>query len=172
VVAFYGFQGKKVDKSGNEDLSKAIIQWVFKEQGVLRLSNVTHHKAGEKGPPASYTITEDAVYSVVIEELENGVWKGYAAKDIQLEFVRIDPFVRTFLTQADGKGKYEAKFKIPDVYGVYQFKVDYNRKGYTFLSSATQVRPLHVFDQSEPPYSVLLQPNQLLPALQLAFSSS
>ena len=30
-------------------------------------------------------------------------------------------------------------FKVPDVYGVFQFKVDYNRIGYTHLYSATQV---------------------------------
>jgi oligosaccharyltransferase complex subunit beta len=133
-------------KSGNEDLVKALTQWVFKETGVLRLSNVTHHKAGERGPPSSYTITEDVVYSVVIEELQDGVWTGYKATDIQLEFVRIDPFVRTALKAVSGRanGLYETRFKIPDVYGVFQFKIDYQRKGYTFLSSATQVsvRPL------------------------------
>jgi len=31
------------------------------------------------------------------------------------------------------------KFKVPDVYGVFQFKVDYNRVGYTRIKSATQV---------------------------------
>lgn len=128
-----------MEKSGNEDLSKTLSRWVFKEQGVLRLSNVSHHKAGEKNAPSSYTITEDVVFSVVIEELEDGVWKGYPGEDVQLEFVRIDPFVRIFLKKVDSKGKFQAKFKIPDVYGVYQFKVEYNRKGYTFLSSATQV---------------------------------
>ena len=39
----------------------------------------------------------------------------------QLEFVRIDPFVRLTLTPKNGK--FEGKFTIPDVYGVYQFKV-------------------------------------------------
>lgn len=33
-----------------------------------------------------------------------------------------------------------ATFKVPDVYGVYQFKIDYNRMGYTRVQSATQVR--------------------------------
>ncbi|EAW94937.1 dolichyl-diphosphooligosaccharide-protein glycosyltransferase, isoform CRA_b [Homo sapiens] len=62
--------------------------------------------------------------------------------DIQLEFVRIDPFVRTFLKKKGGK--YSVQFKLPDVYGVFQFKVDYNRLGYTHLYSSTQVsvRPL------------------------------
>ena len=38
------------------------------------------------------------------------------------------------------EGKYSTKFKLPDVYGVYQFRVDYNRIGYTHLFSTTQVR--------------------------------
>lgn len=37
------------------------------------------------------------------------------------------------------EGRFVAKFKIPDVYGVYQFRVDYNRIGYTHLFSTTQV---------------------------------
>lgn len=78
------------------------------------------------------------VYKIGIEIYENGKWKPFAANDVQLEFVRIDPFVRTTL-RSNSNGIYEAKFKIPDVYGVYQFKVDYDRVGYTRLYSTTQV---------------------------------
>lgn len=132
--------GQKFEKSGNEALSRALCDWVFKENGVLRLSNITHHLAGDVSPPAEYTITENVVYRAVIEELKNGIWTGYVADDVQLEFVRIDPFVRTSLKRVPGaSGLYESKFKIPDVYGVFQFKINYHRKGYTFLTSATQV---------------------------------
>ncbi|EDL80873.1 rCG30980, isoform CRA_d [Rattus norvegicus] len=81
-------------------------------------------------------------YSIVIEQLSNGKWVPFDGDDIQLEFVRIDPFVRTFLKRKGGK--YSVQFKLPDVYGVFQFKVDYNRLGYTHLYSSTQVsvRPL------------------------------
>lgn len=83
------------------------------------------------------------VYTIEIDILDEGKWKPYNADDIQLEFVRIDPFIRTTLKRQPS-GAYQAKFKIPDVYGVYQFKVDYNRIGYTHLYSTTQVsvRPL------------------------------
>lgn len=83
------------------------------------------------------------IYSIEVEILENGLWKPFNADDIQLEFVRIDPFIRTTLKRQPN-GIYEARFKIPDVYGVYQFKVDYDRIGYTRLFSTTQVsvRPL------------------------------
>lgn len=41
-------------------------------------------------------------------------------------------------------GVFFAHFKLPDVYGVYKFQVDYSRVGYTRLFSTSQVsvRPL------------------------------
>lgn len=135
---------KMYTKSGNQDVATAISQWVFGENGVIRVRSVKHHKEGESIPPSSYTITEPVVYTIEIETLAaNSKWQPFQANDVQLEFVRIDPFVRTTL-KAIGGGRYQAKFKIPDVYGVYQFKVNYDRIGYTQLYSATQVsvRPL------------------------------
>ncbi|CAO1379478.1 unnamed protein product [Diamesa hyperborea] len=131
------------EQSGNQNVAVAISKWVFGENGQIRVKSVKHHKEGEKDAPESYTILEPCVYTIEIEQLINGLWKSYVATDVQLEFVRIDPFVRQTL-KAVGGGKYEAKFKIPDVYGVYQFKVDYNRVGMTHLYSTTQVsvRPL------------------------------
>lgn len=52
--------------------------------------------------------------------------------------MRIDPFIRTTLKKKPN-GVYEAIFKVPDVWGVYQFKVDYDRIGYTRLYHSTQV---------------------------------
>lgn len=37
------------------------------------------------------------------------------------------------------QGHYSAEFKVPDVYGVFQFKVEYQRLGYTSLSLSKQV---------------------------------
>lgn len=136
--------GKVYTKSGNQEVATAISKWVFGENGVIRVRSVKHHKEGESFPPSSYTITEPVVYTIEIETLAaDGKWHPFQANDIQLEFVRIDPFVRTTL-KAIGGGRYQAQFKIPDVYGVYQFKVNYDRIGYTQLYSTTQVsvRPL------------------------------
>lgn len=129
--------------SGNKVLANHISQWVFGERGQLRVKSVNHHKEGETEPSSAYTIMDTVIYSIGIEELKNGKWQPFDAKDVQLEFVRIDPFVRTTLVRKPN-GIYEAKFKIPDVWGVYQFKVDYDRVGYTHLYHATQVsvRPL------------------------------
>lgn len=133
---------KKFDKSGNQELALNLAQWVFKEKGVLRVGKVAHHKKGESNPPIAYTVMDQVDYSIEIQELKDGQWKPFAGNDVQLEFVRIDPFVRTVLKPKNGN--FGVSFKLPDVYGVYQFIVDYNRMGYTHLYSTTQVsvRPL------------------------------
>ncbi|KAI8500462.1 PREDICTED: dolichyl-diphosphooligosaccharide--protein glycosyltransferase 48 kDa subunit-like [Branchiostoma belcheri] len=128
---------QKHDKSGNEAFALALSRWVFKEEGVLRGGVVKHHRKGEQEPPTAYTVMEEVVYSIVIEQLVNGKWVPFDANDVQLEFVRIDPFVRTTMQRKGGK--FVAEFKLPDVYGVFQYRVDYNRLGYTHLFSTTQV---------------------------------
>ncbi|KAG6448672.1 hypothetical protein O3G_MSEX005642 [Manduca sexta] len=133
----------KSDLSGNKFLAIHLSQWAFGERGRLRVRNVNHHRQGEKVSSNTYTIMDTVVYRIEIEELKNGKWQPFEAKDVQLEFVRIDPFIRTTL-QKQPNGVYEAIFKVPDVWGVYQFKVDYDRIGYTRLYHTTQVsvRPL------------------------------
>jgi len=138
--------GKKFETSGNQALATALSKWVFKEEGVLRFSQVDHRHQSSKATdptPDYYTIMDDIEYSIKVEVLKEGKWIPFEASDIQLEFVRIDPFVRTTMKREQG-GRYVARFKVPDVYGVYKFVVDYNRIGLTHLYSSTQVsvRPL------------------------------
>lgn len=144
-LAFFSDELFSRQDAGNKDVSIAISQWVFGERGQLRVKSVKHGLAdGLKAPPSgAYTVTDDVIYQIEIEMLSNNKWVPYDKNDVQLEFVRIDPFVRTKLSRST-KGVYSSRFRIPDVYGVYQFKVDYDRVGYTRLSSNTQVsvRPL------------------------------
>lgn len=135
--------GKYYEVSGNQQVATALSKWVLKESGVIRVKSVAHHRVGEKSPPTAYTIMDDVVFSLELERKQDNQWVPHDVDDLQLEFVRIDPFVRTRLVRK-ASGKYEAVFKIPDVYGVYQFKVDYKRIGYTSIYSSTQVsvRPL------------------------------
>lgn len=129
------------DRSGNQELAISLSRWVFKESGVLRVADVKHFKT-QNGETGSYTIMDDVEFWARIEILKDGQWQPYEADDIQMEFVRIDPFVRQ--TMKYEKGSYVARFRIPDVYGVYKFVIDYKRIGFTNLYSSTQVsvRPL------------------------------
>uniref|UniRef100_A0A0N5AKH7 Dolichyl-diphosphooligosaccharide--protein glycosyltransferase 48 kDa subunit n=1 Tax=Syphacia muris TaxID=451379 RepID=A0A0N5AKH7_9BILA len=137
----YGAKDKVV-KSGNLQLITEISKWVFMEKAVLSVKAVSHHKVGEKNPPREYTIMDKVIYSIDIEELKDGKWTPFKGNDVQLEFVRIDPFIRTTLKNKNGK--LSAEIKLPDVYGVYKFLVDYRRVGYTHLYDVQQVsvRPL------------------------------
>jgi oligosaccharyltransferase complex subunit beta len=54
---------KRFDKSGNEELSVALSQWLFKERGVLRVVDVKHNEVGKAAPPAAYTIKQEIVYN-------------------------------------------------------------------------------------------------------------
>lgn len=58
------------------------------------------------------------------------------------------------------QGVYSTTFKVPDVYGVFQFKVEYQRLGYTSLSLSEQVCVLCIlhpipFDQTAIPWVIL-----------------
>lgn len=76
---------------------RALSAWCFHEQGVLRLSNIRHHLAKDKSQPQAYTVTDEVEYLVTIEQLVKDKWVPFDGQDIQLEFVRIDPFERIYL---------------------------------------------------------------------------
>ncbi|XP_028174016.1 dolichyl-diphosphooligosaccharide--protein glycosyltransferase 48 kDa subunit [Ostrinia furnacalis] len=133
----------KSDTSGNKALAASLSAWAFGERGRLRVRRVHHQRPGDSHSSDTYTIMDTVIYRIEIEELRNGKWQPFEANDVQLEFVRIDPFIRATL-QRRPSGAYEAELRVPDVWGVYQFKVDYDRVGYTRLYHSTQVsvRPL------------------------------
>ena len=74
------------------------------------MESITHHKEGETSPPAHYTIKDEAVYTIVVKELVKGEWVPFDGKDMQMEFVRIDPFVR--VTMENKAGHMIARFKV------------------------------------------------------------
>ena len=46
-----------------------------------------------------------------MERLVDGKWQPYLANDVQMEFVRIDPFVRLTMTPSS-TGMFSVKFKV------------------------------------------------------------
>ncbi|XP_037497673.1 dolichyl-diphosphooligosaccharide--protein glycosyltransferase 48 kDa subunit [Jatropha curcas] len=131
----------KYEKSGNEQFLTELSKWVFHERGHLQLRhavNVRHHKSGEVDEPEVYRINDDLEYLVEIYEWSGKSWEPYVADDVQLQFYMMSPYVlKTVWT--DKKGLYHAAFKVPDVYGVFQFKIEYQRLGYTSLSLSKQI---------------------------------
>lgn len=49
---------RRYSQTGNYELVVALSRWVFKEEGVLRVGAVSHHRVGELTPPGAYTVTD------------------------------------------------------------------------------------------------------------------
>nr|KYP66054.1 Dolichyl-diphosphooligosaccharide--protein glycosyltransferase 48 kDa subunit [Cajanus cajan] len=137
----------KHEKSGNEQFLNELSKWVFHERGHLKAVNVQHHKVGEANEPAIYRINDNLEYSVEVYEWSGSAWEPYVADDVQVQFYMMSPYVLKTLS-TDGKGRYFTSFKVPDVYGVFQFKVEYEKLGYTSLSLAKQI-PVRPFRHNE-----------------------
>lgn len=134
-------------KSGNEQFLTELSKWVFHERGHLKAVNVRHHKVGEANEPSMYRINDDLEYAVEIYEWSGKSWEPYVANDVQVQFYMMSPYVLKTLS-TDQKGLYFTAFKVPDVYGVFQFKVEYKQLGYTSLSLSKQI-PVRPFRHNE-----------------------
>ncbi|KAI3633303.1 hypothetical protein MIR68_008250 [Amoeboaphelidium protococcarum] len=129
---------KADDKSGNAQVISQLTSWLFQEVGQIRVKSVSHHRLNEKKPLKQYRIKDPFVYEIELEELVNGKWRPFQlpSKDdkVQLEFVMLDPFIRTNLVPSQG-GKFVTRpdLILPDVHGVYTLKVEYKRRGYSYI---------------------------------------
>ncbi|XP_021718509.1 dolichyl-diphosphooligosaccharide--protein glycosyltransferase 48 kDa subunit-like isoform X1 [Chenopodium quinoa] len=138
----------KYEKSGNEQFLTELSKWIFHERGHLKAVNVKHHKLGETNEPSIYRIKDDLEYSVEIYEWSGTSWEPYVADDVQLQFYLMSPYVLKTLSKDKTQGLYHTSFKVPDVYGVFQFKIEYQRLGYTSLSLAKQI-PVRPYNHDE-----------------------
>ncbi|CAM6085013.1 unnamed protein product [Calypogeia fissa] len=134
-------------KSGNEQVATELSKWTFHERGHLKAVNVLYHKIGEQVEPAVLRISDEVEFSVDIFEWTGQEWQPYKADDVQVQFYMMSPYVLKGLTH-NNKGAFSTAFKVPDVYGVFQFKVEYNRLGYARLSLSKQI-PVRPFRHNE-----------------------
>eukprot|EP01107_Rhizomastix_libera_P014124 TRINITY_DN423_c0_g1_i1.p1 TRINITY_DN423_c0_g1~~TRINITY_DN423_c0_g1_i1.p1 ORF type:complete len:422 (-),score=83.93 TRINITY_DN423_c0_g1_i1:136-1401(-) len=125
----------------NRALAKSLSEWAFGKRGLLRSSgNMFWKVAGQND--TMITIKDTIHYQINIEELKEGSWRPYQGKDVQLEFTMLDPHVRTTLTPI-GNGTFSTDFTVPDVYGIFTFRVSHHRLGYSSVTAedTIPVRP-------------------------------
>jgi oligosaccharyltransferase complex subunit beta len=139
----------KADRSGNERFVTELSKWALKERGVLRASNARHHRFAETVEASTYRVTDNVTFEVDIEQWdsETGKWAPFVSNDVQLEFIMLDPYVRQFF-KADKKGHYALDFLLPDQHGVYTFRVDYHKFGYSSIQIESRV-PVRPFRHNE-----------------------
>ncbi|XP_024464552.1 dolichyl-diphosphooligosaccharide--protein glycosyltransferase 48 kDa subunit [Populus trichocarpa] len=125
-------------KSGNEQFLTELNKWIFHDGGHLKAVEVRHHEVGEADEPAIYRIKDELEYSVEIYVWSGASCEPYVADDVQVQFYMMSPYVLKTLS-TDTKGLYFTSFKVPDVYGVFQFKMECQRLGCSSLSLSKQV---------------------------------
>jgi len=142
-------------RSGNEELSGELMSWLFGGRGRLRASAFQHRLSGGAGGPlnpAAYRVNDAIEVSVQLEELDAATdrWRAFVAKDVQIELVMIDPYIRRTLSSDRDSGRFHTAFKLPDVYGVFKLVLRYEKAGYSNLLVQQQVS-VHPFrhDQFE-----------------------
>lgn len=141
-IDVFGNQFFASAQAANREFSHELIMWCFKGKGQLRATQLTHYKLAEDDRndprrtknPSRYRVEDEIMFSVLVEEYDSmqQKWVPFQAEDMQLELKMIDPWYRLNL-EHDGNGLFFKQFKVPDVYGVYQFIVNYHRHGYTSI---------------------------------------
>jgi oligosaccharyltransferase complex subunit beta len=121
------------------------MEWSLGEKGILRHREVFHNMVNKTEMPTLYTIFDEFEYRVTIETRSKNKWVPYEADDIQLELRMLDPYVRVTLKHT-GNGRYYAKIKAPDTYGVFKFSLDYRREGLSHLIYEDEIviRPFRI----------------------------
>ncbi|KAI8821030.1 Dolichyl-diphosphooligosaccharide--protein glycosyltransferase subunit WBP1 [Fimicolochytrium jonesii] len=146
------FIDKKVGdrQSGNADFVTELGKWAFQEKGVLKVGGTFHHRLNETAQHGIYRIKDDMVYEIKVAEWTGENWSPFTPSDMQFEAVMLDPYIRTHLRSIPSApgiphpyATLATQFRLPDHYGVFTFKVDYKRHGYSWLEAAetVQVRP-------------------------------
>jgi len=131
----------------NKLFAEELTKWNFKERGILRRRDIKHHKVNSttEEMQSIYRIKDEIYYSVIFEEFRDDKWVPYISDDIQVELVMLDPYIRVNLKH-EKNGKHSVIFQIPDVYGVFKFRVEYTKMGYSSIiySDKMPIRPLRL----------------------------
>ncbi|KAH7819192.1 putative dolichyl-diphosphooligosaccharide-protein glycosyltransferase [Monocercomonoides exilis] len=133
----------------NDDLLEVAVDlglWAYHKRGVLRAREIHYNRINETvDNPPELAISDVIDFSIILEtfDFEKQEWVGYSADDVQLEFSMLVPRIRKTLENR-GKGVFGLTFKCPDIFGVYQFIVNYQAQGFTPINVTHQVnlRPL------------------------------
>eukprot|EP00894_Picocystis_sp_ML_P002616 jgi/Pico_ML_1/53133/g3737.t1 len=132
--------------SANQAFGREIMKWALQEKSVLKASNFEHRiVGGEK--QSIYRIKDEVEFFAHIEEYSDGEWVPFQGNDVQVEYVMLDPYVRRTM-QHNGKGDFYVQMKLPDVYGVFKFVVNYHHPGYSWIKYTERV-PARPFRHNE-----------------------
>eukprot|EP00127_Corallochytrium_limacisporum_P006244 Clim_evm3s223 gene=Clim_evmTU3s223 len=119
-------------------LAKGMLEWAFRESGVLTITDMVHAPRGETEPLQVYVHGQEIRVSCRFKERRHGHEIPYTADDIQFELIRVDPYY-VINMQHQGDGIYVVDLKLPDVNGIYKARIAYRRFGLGEVSETQTV---------------------------------
>lgn len=133
---------KSLEKSENQKFVSDVLKWTFGQKKILRVKNVNHFKVPSTDNslinPSRYTIKDGFHYEISLEEFRKGEWKPFKLPHedrIQLQVVMLDPYIVVDLVSVvPGTFSTPSNMSLPDVVGIYTFKVSYWRKGFSYIT--------------------------------------
>ncbi|KAK4532043.1 hypothetical protein CCYA_CCYA10G2900 [Cyanidiococcus yangmingshanensis] len=143
---------------GNRAFFTELMTWALGERGILQVTRTEHWKvqtnAGRE-PSNRYRIGDRLHLELCIQEWDGRVheqqWRPWlAGDDLQVEWVMLDPYVRARMQRSEENGCYAAEFNTPSKHGLFKFRIEHFRDGYTPLLFS-QVVPMHPFWHNEYP---------------------
>ena len=133
--------------SGNREFAQDLALWTFQSIGVLRTRTPRHYNRMTGVKPPMYTTKDPIHFEVDIMEYVEDHWQPYHAKDVQLEYYMMSPYIRLPL-EDQGNGTFALDLVAPDVHGVFKFLVTYHRPGYSNVD-ITEMAPIRPFRHDE-----------------------
>lgn len=142
-----------------------ITSWAFQERGVLRVTRTAHQRLRahehdvrpdyeeSEHTSSMYRIKDTVSYSIGVTMFDGQTW-GPAPSDLdlQLSAVMLDPYVTVPLVPHRGANAtvYEADLRLPDRHGVFTLRVNWKRRGWSYVM-ADDVVPVRPFNHDEYP---------------------
>ncbi|XP_049848294.1 dolichyl-diphosphooligosaccharide--protein glycosyltransferase 48 kDa subunit-like [Schistocerca gregaria] len=128
---------------GNADFAREVAKWTFKGRSRLYVSSLIHYAVAEKLPRSMYSVNEEVEFRIYLREYKDDKLVPFNVDQLQLEVIKVDPVIRLNM-EAGADGMHSVRFKLPDTFGYYKFRVQYRCRGYTsvFAQELLPVRPL------------------------------
>jgi len=136
------------EPTANAALAGALSRWVLHKAGELRVGALSHSKQlqdGTREPASVYTVGDRMHVSLPIDQFHSDGrgWQPFAADDVQIELILMDPRVRATLS-CNVDGVFSGELRIPEDPGLYKLAVHYDHPGLSVVDVSTSipVRPL------------------------------
>ncbi|CBY20857.1 unnamed protein product [Oikopleura dioica] len=121
--------------------SMHVFGWATNNSGTFRIAVFKHNLVDKENQRNDfYYINEEIEVTAIVQEHVEDNWEPASLlfENLWLDFHRLDPFVRMQF-ENQGGGKFTAKFKVPDTYGVFNFIVWQTKLGHTYLEHKEQI---------------------------------